>query len=206
MMVTFFGLFSRGYLVGTISERFRVDAVSFSFAWLIFFSGTFLLRFVYPLMVNEGKSRWWFFTIPVLASKSVGAKVLASLLISLPLYILALVEWYLVPFAVAPIFLVILSILAITFLATAVPLMGVLNPDYSLVYDPDRASTSFTGIISLLIIVATGTMGSFLIQMSLKQNLPFDIAINFFFTFTLAIGLILWFLSVKATRGYKLDS
>ena len=206
MIITFFGLFSRGYLVGTISEKFRVDAISFSFAWLIFFSGTFLLRFVYPLMVNEGKSRWWFFTIPTSTSNAIGAKIIASLVISLPLYVLAIVEWYLMPFAVQPLFLVILSILAIVFLAVAVPLMGVIRPDYYLAFDADRASTSFTGIITLLIIVGTGFLGSLLIQMSIKQNLRFDIALNSFLAVIIIAILTLWFFSTKITEGYKLDT
>ena len=115
-------------------------------------------------------------------------------------------EWYLVPFAIKPGFLVILSILAITFLGIVLPLFGSLNPDYSLAYDADRASTSFTGIISLIIIVATGSLGSYFIQMSLRQGLRFDISLNAFFAFTLLVTSVLWFLSVKATSGYKLDS
>jgi hypothetical protein len=205
MMGTFFGLFSRGYMVGTISERFRVDAISFSFAWLVFFSGTFLLRFVYPLMVNEGRSRWWFFTAPVSAASAIGSKVIASLLISTPLYILALAEWYLVPFTIQPLFITILSIMAVTFLATALPLLGLLKPDYALAYDADRASTSLTGIISLIVIVTTGSLGSYMIQMSLRQNLRFDISLNMFLTCTIVLTLILWLFGARATRNYKVD-
>lgn len=206
MTITFFGLFSRGYTVGTIPERFRVDAISFSFSWLVFFSGTFLLRFTFPLMVNEGRSRWWFFTLPISGGKAVQKKILASLLISIPLYLVTCVQWYLVPFAINPSFIVVLSLFSVTFLAISLPLIGSLNPDYSLAYDPDKASTSFAGIISLIFIIATGALGSYLIQMSLKRNLGVDISLNTFFTFALIITLLLWFLSAKATSKYKLDS
>lgn len=205
MVVTFFGLISRGYVVGRIPERFRINAIAFSFAWLIFFSGTYLLRFVYPLMVNEGRSRWWFFTGPTSAPKKVLPKLATSLLLSLPLYLVALVQWYLVPFTTTPLFMGVLSVLAITFLAVAMPLMGIISPDYSLAFEPDKASTSFTGIVSLILIVTLGVLGGYLIQLSLADGLSQSVAINVFFAISIAISLILYWVSIKSTEKYRLD-
>jgi len=205
MIVAFFGLFSRGYLVNSIPERFRVDALAFSFAWLTFFSGTYLIRLVYPLMVNEGQSRWWFFTLPVFPYRLLLDKVAVSLLASFPLILITLLEWNLVPFALSVPFLLLLSLEAILLLATLFPLLGALYPEYTLAYDPDKSSTSFTGLVAIIIVCLIGALGSWLISQSLRFGLPPAIAVNGLLTAGLLLIGLVGVLALSHTAGHTME-
>lgn len=205
MIMAFFGLFGRGYLVNSIPERFRVDALALSFAWLVFFSGTYLIRLVYPLMVNEGQSRWWFFTLPVFSYKLLISKLSVSLFISLPLLAIAVLEWSLLPFAVSAPFLIVLSLMAILLLAVLFPLIGAIYPEYTLAFDPDRASTSFTGLIAVILVFIIGLLGGWLISRTLGGRLSPELALNGFLTFCAISTVCTAVLALEHTERYTVD-
>lgn len=205
MIVAFFGLFSRGYLVNSIPDRFRIEALAFSFAWLVFFSGTYLIRLVYPLMVNEGLSRWWFFTLPVYSYRLLLSKVSVSLIASLPLVVVAILEWLLLPFTITVPFLITLSLISIILLSLLFPLIGAIYPEYRLAYDPDRASTSFTGLISIIFVFIVGLLGGWLITQTLKHGLSPELAINGFLTFTLIATFSTAVIALEHTERYTID-
>ncbi len=205
MMVAFFSLFSRGYLVNNIPDKFRVDALSFSFGWLVFFSGTYLIRLIYPLMINEGQSRWWYFTLPSFPRDLLSSKISVSLIFSLPLLFIALLEWNLLPFAFSRPFLISFSIFSLAFLAVYFPLIGAISPEFRLAYQPENASTSFTGLIAIVTVFMVGLLGSSLISQSLKNIMAPDIALNLFFTFCLVLVLCTGALAVRQIKNLTLD-
>ncbi len=205
MIIAFFGLFGQGYLARGIPERFRYDSLAFSYAWLIFFTGTYLIRLSYPLGINEGLSRWWFFTLPVSTGKTLFSKILVSLVLSLPLMLLAVIEWQILPFSVSPGFFDILSLLAITLLATVFPLIGFLNTEFSLAYQPDRASTSLTGLLSILFVAIVGVLGAYLIVLTLRQLIDPAVAVNGYFTFGLITFLVAWAVTHRYLDRFTLE-
>ncbi len=205
MIIVFFGLFGQGYRARGVPERFRVDSLAFSFAWLIFFAGTYFIRLTYPLGINEGQSRWWFFTIPVRVGKILASKIYVSLIVSLPIVFLAIIEWQILPFTVFPWFFGLFSFLAISLLAVVFPLIGLLKPDYSLAYQPDRASTSMSGLISIVFVSIVGTLSAYLIVISLRQTLSQGLAINGFLVFGLVSVLIVWSLAHRYLAGFNLE-
>ncbi len=205
MIIAFFGLFGQGYLARSVPDRFRFDSLVFSFVWLIFFTGTYLIRLTYPLGVNEGRSRWWFFTLPITTSRALASKVAVSITISTPLIFLAFIEWHTLPFAVSPGFFDIFSFLAIVLLAVTLPLFGFLNPDYNLAYQPERASTSLSGLVSIVFVSIVGALGAYLITASLKQLLGPGVAINGFFVFCLITSIGAWSLAHRYLSSFSFE-
>lgn len=206
MIISFFGLFSRGYIARSIPERFRVEALAFSFGWLVFFSGTYLIRLAYPLIVNEGQSKWWFFTLPISASKLLNSKILVSLLISMPLVLLSVAEWVFLPFSLRPAFFSILSLVAILSLSLNFPLIGSVSPDFSLAYQPDRSSTSLTGLICIILSVLIGVLGSWLSIEALNGQIAMGIALNAFMGLVFFISAFNWLNAIRSLNKFSLEN
>jgi len=205
MIVSFFGLFSRGYLARGVTEKYLVDAVVFSFAWLIFFSGTYVIRLSYPLMVNEGQSKWWLFTLPIASTRILQSKVSSSLILSLPLLSLGLLEWQILPFSVNTAFFVLLSVIGITSLAVALPLIGSLFLDFTACYNPEKASTSLSGLLSVVFVCSVGALGGYLASQFMGVAISPATAINAFLTESLVVTAFVWFLAIRYLERYKLD-
>lgn len=171
MIVAFFGLLTYSYISRPVSERFFGYIVSICFSWLIFFSGTYLLRFVYPLFINENKSAWWYFTQPVSILGRIIQKAFAAMVISIPLFLVTLLVWQTAPFAQNQLLLIYISIFSILCLAMNLLLVGSHNHDAESTYSEDKASSSATGILSLSIVVTWGLVGGIGMLQSLQGQL-----------------------------------
>lgn len=168
MLSVFMILFTRGIEVSRIPVRFTSSAVVFSWFWLIFYSGTYIIRLVFPLMARESRVRWWLFTLPLRPGFVVAQKVKAALLISSPLLVVAAFEWILSPFKFSSPFLLIMGFLIIVWLSIALVLMGMVKPDYSQGDEPEKVSTGFAGLSALGLVVIGGASLSYLIDLSAR--------------------------------------
>lgn len=206
MTISFFGLFGRGYVSNQISSRFSIDATIFAFVWFVFFSATYLIRFVYPFMMNEGRSRWWYFTIPLSAEKLLLSKIFASLAIATPLFLIAASQWWILPFSTNPEFLTVLSVLTLLFLTFQFCLIGSLKPDFNLAYLPDKASTTLTGIFSLIVTMAYAVFGGWSMKYMFMGEISQTIIISAALVSGTIITITLWILVTKTVARYTLDS
>jgi hypothetical protein len=126
--------------------------IVFSFAWIAFFATAYFLRFLFPLVAREGKSAWYIFTIPIPRSRLLLAKILFSMLFSVPVMVFAGVVWYLLPFAgVLRTQLIYISIVFVLILALSHVLLGAIIPNFSQGNDPEKVSTSGMGLLTLLV-------------------------------------------------------
>jgi hypothetical protein len=157
-------------------------------------------------MVNEGQSRWWFLTLPVFTYTKLVSKVAVSLLVSLPLLIVAFLEWALLPFTLSVPFLIILSLISLLLLAVLFPLIGSLYPDYKLAYKPDSASTSFTGLVAIIFVFVVGVLGASFVSQVLKEMLAPVMAINGFLIFAIITSAFVGALALHSSERYTLDA
>jgi len=205
MLIIFLSLFARGIEVNRIPTRFTSSAVVFSWFWLIFYSGTYIIRLVFPLMAREGRTRWWLFSLPIKTARLVESKTLAGLLISLPLLLVGFIEWSLSPIGTPNLYLLASGSLVIIWLALSLTLIGMINPDYTLGDDPEKVSTGFAGLTALGIVVLAGTALSYLINLSAKGDISLSDSLGMLFIAGLATLAPLLLVALRSTEKHTVE-
>lgn len=134
-----------------MNTGFRHNLTLFCFGWLMFFTISYLLRLVFPLMAREGKAAWYILTVPISKMKIIQSKIILAILLSAPLSFFAIVLWAVLPFTKE--FypeMVVISLTGITVLAVSQSLLGAVRPDYSEGANAEKVSTSLMGIVTLV--------------------------------------------------------
>jgi hypothetical protein len=184
------------------TSRFRPDSMTyqkelilFVFMWMMFFSTTFFMRIVYPLVAREGKSSWYIFTLPISKNLFFETKIIVSLLSAIPFVLLSVLVWMVIPYAVTyRTELILVSISSILVLAYVHGCMSFVYPQFSIGDDAERVSTSMSGIGTL--ITAFGISGGtgYLLYQYLQEKISLQvlviILICLFITLVLALGAL----------------
>lgn len=152
-MAVFFFLFLsfdvRHYLH---QETWRIQLTVFTFAWIAFFATALFLRFLFPLVAREGKSAWYLFTLPITRRRILSAKILLSILFSMPVMVFSGLVWYLLPFVRdSHNQLNYISMVVIFTLALSQVLLGAVLPNFSQGSNTEKVSTSGMGLVALLV-------------------------------------------------------
>lgn len=171
MGIFFFLLLSRAHVSRITEKGYSLELTLFAFVWLIFFTTAFQLRLVFPLMAREGISSWYLFSLPLPKNKILFAKTIFALLITLPFFILGIIVWYFLPFAVTfKVYLALVSLATILLLTIIQVLLGSINPQFSIASDPEKISTSTMGLTAFLYSVGITAIFAYELFLMLKNN------------------------------------
>ncbi len=201
-IATFFFIFlrvglQRGYQSNAgVQNYFAI----FSFLWMGFFVTAFLLRIIYPLMSQEGTSRWFIFSLPIEKKAILSQKIIFGYAASIPIGVFSIIMWYIIPFTGNKVILIFFSLVTVFFLTQAHILLGAIVPDFENGDTPERVSTSAMGIAALALSFLYISVGGYLMFSALQQYT------NSFYTCLLFISLslfILILLTVGVFRQYK---
>ncbi len=205
LLIAFIGLFSRGIEVNRIPGNFTPSLIVFSWIWLSFYAITYLMRMCYPLMSKEGKTRWWLFTLPIKTSSILNSKITTGLILSLPLYLIAIAEWWFVPFVRSPLFLSVISIFSLLSFVVIITNLGIIKPEYSLADDPEKASTGLSGIFALTLSLLVSGFSGLLIFMNATNRLSQLSSINIFLIFAVIFITLLYFWAYRSLKGHSVE-
>lgn len=175
--------------------------ITFSLGWLLFFTTSFLLRLVFPLMARECSQSWYMFTLPLAASRLVISKVTASLVVSMVFMIFAVVLWLVVPIGMLyKMILILWSVWSIGVLVLIHAAFGMIRPNFEDGTDPEKVSTSSQGMAALaLSMLVTGGVCYVVYAQLSYGSVPL---MSWLFFFILSVGLP-WYLLMKAYRSVK---
>ena len=205
MLLAFLGLFARGIEVNRIPTRFVSSAVVFSWFWLIFYSGTYIIRLVFPLMAREGRTRWWLFTLPQKPIHLVTSKAVTGLLISSPLILVAILEWIISPTGSRSPHLLVSGIFVIIWLSIALSLIGMIRPDYSTGDDPEKVSTGLAGLSALTVVVIAGISLSFLINLSTLGTITVPDSLSLLFLGGVVTIIPIFLIALRSTEKHTVE-
>ena len=158
MAVAFFVLLGQATKGSYWSRKFEVEIMVAALGWLLFFVTAFGLRVVFPLMAREGKVSWWLMSIGMGRGKIIGDKLKAALILGLPLVLISSLVWLIMPFEMTRLLwmFAFTGVLVIS-LVLLLNLWGMISPLFKLADQPDKVSTSMSGLMALgvsLIIIA----------------------------------------------------
>lgn len=198
LLAGFFYFLSRSIIVTSLSGQRQL--LIYSFYWFFFYAIAYLLRVIFPLMAKEGRFSWFIFTKPTTSGHILNQKILASVFLSLPLYILSFMVWFLVSsketFFLAGIFSFFVTLL----FSVICQFAGNFFPNFRDGHNPEKVSTSTMGVTTLAVLLL---LTYFFIKnfqfflMGMANQLP----LLFFMGLLSVIGL--WFLSRFSIRRYQ---
>lgn len=172
-LLTFFLVFFYQAVQFQPDQEVNVSTLLFIFVWFMFFSTAYLLRLVFPLMAKEGETRWYLFTIPKKRTDIVNNKILLSHVLLIPHFILSVVLWILIPLPMSITLAVIVISIITLFLLTAVTIFfGFFAPEYDYAQEPEKTSTSTSGLAALLLSALTTGGGTWLVYQTVVGQLP----------------------------------
>lgn len=154
LSVFFFGVLSVLSRVERVGGTWNAQIITFVFAWVIFFSICFAMRFLFPLFAKEGPEAWHIFTVPVRRRNIISQKFLFGFIETMPVILFASVVWLMMPFAGNHTKLLIaVTIWSIFSVSSVTILTGMIFPNFREGNSPEQVSTSLMGIVTLLIIL-----------------------------------------------------
>lgn len=169
MALFFFLLISYANRFEQSEFKLGLELVLFSFSWLLFFTTSYLLRLVFPLMAREIEAAWYLFTLPISRIRILRSKVLFGMILTLPHILLGISIWFLFPFFEKwRTVLIINSIIAVVILTLVHGLMGAISPNFDLGRDPEKVSTGSMGILTLLVSFFVIALTEFLLYVFMK--------------------------------------
>jgi hypothetical protein len=146
----FFLLLSQSQSIRQIEPQWHDELSVFVFGWLLFFTTAYTLRLVFPLPLKLVKESWLLLTVGRSKLSLYLNYLLTSLVICLPLLVVGVLTWQLIPLPQTDIFLgTLISLIGIILLIISITYLGLINPDFSQVDSPEAASTSGMGLIAL---------------------------------------------------------
>ncbi len=152
LVVFFFGLFSRVSLPAGTPLSWIILLQVFAFLGLVFFTNTFLLRLAFPDMAKEGETAWYLFTQPLAPEKLWLSKVLLAQLLILPFLFVAATVWLFLSFTGRYYLLLAgCSLIMIIIITLLQAFLGLINPNFSESHSAEKISTSYMGLITLVI-------------------------------------------------------
>ena len=158
MAIAFFVLLGQATKGSYWSRKFEVEIMVAALGWLLFFVTAFGLRVVFPLMAREGKVSWWLMSIGVEKIKIIGDKLKAGLILGLPLVVISSLVWLVMPFETTRLlWMFVFTGVLVVSLVMLLSLWGMISPLFKLADQPDKVSTSMSGLaalgVSLVIII-----------------------------------------------------
>ncbi len=205
LLIAFAGLFTRGIEVNRIPERFSSSMIIFSWLWLSFYSITYFMRICFPSMSKEGKTRWWLFTQPIRPLQILDSKIFTGIVFSIPIFLITIAEWWLIPFKNPSILLSIISFLAITTLMLAITMMGIIKPDYSQSEDPGKVSTGSSGLFALTASLGISGITGVVIYLLITQASEVSISIQALTLFFIVLTTVLYLLSYGSIKNHTTE-
>lgn len=199
----FFILLSQAKNLRQFETHYAAELFSFVLAWLQFFSIAFLLRFSFPLVSQLGSDIWLLLTAPRPRQFVVTASLLTSLLLGLPLVVIALVAWSILPFSGSiRVFGLLFSLASMVGLCLLQAIFGSLHPAFELASKPEQVTTTNLGLLSFIV----STLLSFVYLVTgyvfLKYHTsPLLLAVPIFTSIVLLLCLSV--LSRYATQQYR---
>lgn len=183
-----------------IEAKFANQLIAFCLLWLFFFASAYLLRLVFPLIATENNSAWATFTKPIKPHLILRSKLLTGLIISLPLFFLAKLVWLYLPFAHQHFLLLeSVSLWTILLIFLVISFLGAIHPNFSLGDNPERVSTSPTGLIALISVASLSIAQT----ITTTSFLSGSISINPFIAFNLLLIPFILVLTLTALHAVK---
>lgn len=204
VFIFFFLFLYRATSGRSFNPLYKVDILVFSFVWLMFFTTAYLLRIVFPLMAREGPSSWHMFTFPIKRQRILSSKLFLGILLSVPLFALSFLIWFLFPFAREHISsLSLFSVCGIFILVFSQGLLGAIFPNFESGSDPEKVSTSAMGLIALFVSTAVTGFTSFLLYSVLIGNLKSFSALSLIIIGSIPIILFLYTVATYSLSRYQ---
>jgi hypothetical protein len=152
IMVFFFLFLWKATTLRGINQEYVPNLTVFIFVWLLFFTTAYLLRLVFPLMAREGPSPWYILTMPIRRITIFTSKLFLGLFLLTPLVIFSFLLWTGISFTRQYMeYLIVLSLIGMIGLSGLQTVLGSVRPNYTYGHDPEKISTSLTGIGSLIL-------------------------------------------------------
>jgi ABC-2 type transport system permease protein len=181
----------------------QINLQVFSFCCFLFFSLAYFLRLSFPLMAKEGSYLWYIFTLPLKKNRLYKSKILLSLSLSIPLLLLSTILYIFFIQSIFSFVCIFLSWIGILILSCICVTVGSIKPAFDLGDDPEKASTSISGIESLFeSLMVISFLSYILYLLIIKKFDSTSLTILSFFVFT--ISLISFYLN-KRLKNFKPD-
>jgi len=155
-------------------------------------------------MAKEGASAWFIFTQPLSKLKILFAKLIFSLIITIPLSLFSFILWYFLPIeGVNKNFIALITVLTIVLLTFINVLIGSILPNFKEAADPEKISTSGMGLIDFFTAGGITVLASYYIHTTLENKISMPAAFISLFTVGLLISTALFFLSNYFLKKYE---
>lgn len=203
----FFFILWRATSLRAVSPRYQNDILLFSFSWLLFFSMSFFLRLIFPLMAKEGTSIWYIFTLPIARQKLFRSKILTGIIFSAPLMVLSFILWVILPVATDKIWiLMIFGITGVVAICMGQTLLGMICPNFSQAKDPEKVSTGSMGLLTLFVSIAIGAIYTILLRQVLSGTLDWITAMGTAIIWSILILSIIFYISRRSINHYRFET
>lgn len=183
--------------------KLEVNLILFSMVWLFFFATSYLLRLVFPLIAREIEGAWYIFTLPISRRNILQSKINISLLLVIPLILLGIIIWFMLPFQKERVLLIVLNIWGILVLTITQALLGSIFPNFELGRDPEKVSTGTMGITTLIASIVITTIIAFTLYWFLKNTISAAGVVVIVFTFNVTLLSLLYLLSSYSLKRYE---
>jgi hypothetical protein len=184
--------------------QYQAHLAVFSFGWILFLTAALFLRFVYPLMAREGKRSWYLFSLPLSRRSIFDAKLIGGLLFLVPTLLFAGVAVGIMPFFTGfRILIGIITCISIVTMYIGHVSIGTIAPNFADSEDPEKVSTSGSGIVTLAISIGIAGIGGWGIYQitSVSGNMLMSlVCVNVLF---LCINLSLLYSAYHAVDTYE---
>jgi hypothetical protein len=143
--------------------QWAVGLIIFMFAWMLFFTASLAMRFLFPMMASEGPVSWHIFTQPVKRSRILLQKLVLALLTGITLSVSCSIVWF--RFPLGSVFgdgLIGFTFISVTTLAVVITLYGAVRPNFTEGRNPEKVSTGMMGILTLGVSVLFSGLSAYL--------------------------------------------
>lgn len=153
----FFVLLSQTQIIRQFESRWNTQLFIFVLSWIVFFSLAYALRIIFPIPTKLKYEAWLIFTSPRKRTEYLGSYLLTSFGLIMPLVIIFSLTWSILPFD-SPLkwFGVSLSLWLLLVITLLNIFLGTIQPDFDHVDDPDKVSTSTSGLLSVCLTALIG--------------------------------------------------
>lgn len=179
------------------SSLFHEQIILFFFSSFMFFATAYLLRFSFPLIAREGGSAWFIFTQPISKNKILKEKLILSLIISIPFFILNLFIWEFYKFIENNIFFIILTSITLLSIVFSTIIIGAISPNFDENKDAERISTSGPGLLSLALNIIIVLINGYVLHLFINNQQLFLISFLSIFFGNAIIVLFIYFIFSK---------
>ena len=203
LSIIFFAMLSRAQFVREFETIYSANFIIVTLIWLCFFSTAYVLRLVFPLTAREHSGAWLIFTQPLNRTRVIHRKLFTSVLVASPLYLIGILAWIILPIPnTLKIPLTLITLFEIFTLTCINSLMGEIHPNFSLGDKPERTSTTPTGMIALILSLASIVTVSFIVWNALTLFNSFFMPTTYIIVANLAAIGCLYLIATHTTHQY----